>query len=96
MKKQFYKVYGLMYDDAQQGGSGVPMKVKYDLYVKALQCYNTAKKREQFTKNTSTRFSLGANLKDNNSFRKVLDKTKKDSTEACGVTLKKVTWHENT
>jgi hypothetical protein len=44
-------------------------------------------------KNTNTRFSLGTNLKDNNLFCKVLDKKKKDSAEAHGVTLKKVIWN---
>jgi hypothetical protein len=94
MKKQFYKVYGPMYDEAQEGGSGLPTKEKYDQYVEALQCFYTAKKRDQFMKNTNTRFSLGTNLKDNNLFRKVQEKKKKDSTEPRGVTLKKVIWYE--
>jgi len=94
MKKQFYKVYGPMYDEAQEGGSGPPTKEKYDQYVEALQCFYTAKKRDQFMKNTNTRFSLGTNLKDNNLFRKVQEKKKKDSTEPRGVTLKKVIWYE--
>lgn len=59
MKKQFYKVHGLLYDDAQEGG-------KYDQYEEAHQCYNTAKKRDQFMKNTNARFSLGIYQKDNN------------------------------
>ena len=37
MKKQFYKVYGRMYDEAQEGGSGLPTKEKYDQYVLTLQ-----------------------------------------------------------
>jgi hypothetical protein len=94
MKKQFYKVYGPMYDDAQEDGSGLPTKEKYDQYVDALQCYNTTKKRDQFMKNTKIRFSLGTNLKDNNLFREVLEKKKKDSTEPHSVTLKKVIWYE--
>ncbi len=66
MKKQFYKVYGLLYDDAQEGGSDLPTKEKYDQYEEAHQCYNTAKKRDQFMKNTNARFSLGIYQKDNN------------------------------
>jgi hypothetical protein len=69
MKNQFYKVYGPMYDEAHEGGSGLPTKKKYDQYVEALQCYHKSKKRNQFMKNTNTRFSLGTNLKDNNLFR---------------------------
>lgn len=33
MNKQFYKVYGHKYNDAEEGGNGFPTKEKYDQYV---------------------------------------------------------------
>jgi hypothetical protein len=84
MRNQFYSAYGKTINEDVFGTQGltstssslVATKEKCDNVVRALQLYDTTKKKDQFMKSCYTRFSLGSNLKDNCLLRKVVVKSK--------------------